>query len=281
MREFRFMSFRKSQSLIFRESTAENRLKSLSEPMPMDEVQHTLCTFVVPRQFLALFSPVGIRKCENWLFSLLKRLCVHQRTYIYTNSKTLYGFVEMYSVVSAQLWFCMPERICVCLCAICLYTERHKWKCAFSFFRKNLFNCYDFPSFNDYFLLKSVMWWHVCLALWNCSLFYFPWRYWQHRRRANKKPYVSQCGNVWCSAVPFLPRKIDNLVCVYCTSHSDNFHLDAAINIDSRTSIWSNAPLFSVLFRGGTHTHTNSQHSFCGYTFHFHLMKAKNTHTQI
>lgn len=40
------------------------------------------------------------------------------------------------------------------VCAICLYTERHKWKCAFSFFRKNRFNCYDFPSFNDYFLLK-------------------------------------------------------------------------------------------------------------------------------
>lgn len=51
------------------------------------------------------------------------------------------------------------------VCAICLYTERHKWKCAFSFFRKNRFNCYDFPSFNDYFLLKSVMWWHVCFAL--------------------------------------------------------------------------------------------------------------------
>lgn len=78
-------------------------------------------------------------------------------------------------IQSFQLLFCMHARIYVCTCDMhaCLYWDTNGN--AFSFFGKNRFNCYDFPSFNDYLLLKSVMW-HMCvpacLLVLNCSMKY-------------------------------------------------------------------------------------------------------------
>lgn len=64
----------------------------------------------------------------------------------------------MYSIVSTRLYYAS------------MFMLRHKWKCV-SFFGKIRFNCYDFPLFNDYLLLKSVMW-HMCVPCNLCSVLF-------------------------------------------------------------------------------------------------------------